>query len=190
MGIEEIGLIITIIIFMLSVAFNNYQMYVDRNKRWYVEIIINSNFQKIDGFFKKTLGEFKKSRKFLIDNYSDVSGSYLEQKAIRTRKLDKLKNSFHFEILPIFKSYDIKLAQLLEDELMRFQDVYTESIGIENNKKTDEIIKELIERKRAFYNVLYNPIKASFFQKIKTEIILRNILILLFILFVVTIILK
>ncbi|APY08445.1 hypothetical protein BWZ20_09115 [Winogradskyella sp. J14-2] len=187
MKIEELGLIITVIIFGLSVAFNNYQMYHDRKKSWYIEIIVNSNLEKIEKFFKSIFNEFKESRKQLLSDYKEITKEYLENKAKKEKSLHKLKNSFHFEILPLFKSYDINLAKKLEDELMKFQDVYTENIGIENKSDTEKIIRELRESKRSFYDTLYSPIKSSFFQKLQADKILLYLLIILFILLMIKI---
>ncbi len=181
MKIEEIGLVLTVIIFLLSIALNNYQMYYDRKKSWYMSIIINSNLEKIDSFFKEIFKEFKESRKYLVNTYSEPTPEYIIDKAKKEKKLHRLKDNFHFEMLPVFKSYNIKLSSKLEDALMMFQDTYTDNIGIENKEDTTKIINELIESKRNFYDVLYSPIKSSFFQRMSPENLLLIALLILFI---------
>jgi hypothetical protein len=178
---ETITLFVTVLIFIISAIFNNFYIYDDRRKRWYIDIVINSNLEKVDKFFEDILKEFKDSHEYLTNNYTEVSVNYLEDKAKHTQALKIIQNRFNFKIIPFFKSYNSSLSIDLKNSLLDFQDIYTESLGIENSRNYDELVKELIESKRKFYEILYRPIKESLISRINVEKLLLYILLIVFI---------
>lgn len=181
MATETIALIVTVIIFLITTILNNLNIIDDRKKRWYVEIIINSNLEKIDCFFKLALEKFKTHKKNLTSNHENVGNEYLIDKAKSTKEINDLQNKFQFEIIPIFKSYDNHIAKDLSNILERFRDYYTDNIGIETIKTAADITDELEEIKSSFYKRLYKPVTNSLYNNLNLEKLLLWVLLVLFI---------
>jgi hypothetical protein len=171
MTVQGITLIVTILIFVVTMIINSINTFIERKKRWYIEVVVGQSLDLISVFYEELLIKFKTNKKSLKESESQlVLNDFLVLKALKSQELDEIKNKFNFKLLPVFESFDKNLSLKLKENLLSFQDIYTE--GLESESELTELVYGLEQSKRDFYEVLYSPIKESQYLKTISQTII------------------
>lgn len=181
---DEIAVIVTLVIFLITMIASNINAAADRKKRWYMDVLVNPNLPQFKEFFSSFLDEFKKEKRKIDGFNNKKSPAYTIANATAKRNLKNIVSKFLFEITPAYRSYDSELAESIRNVIFEFQDACTKLIDKEdiNNRQTT---RELEEIKKKFYLTIYGPLRENWYERISSERVVLWLFLIMFLIIII-----
>ncbi len=156
--IPMLGLIATLVIFMLQNKKQNKTRKKSLKENWFLTIIVQPNLQLINEYYNsidselvQLINKLKKTNRTSID--------ITKGKSMNIIKKIKYKHIFDFIIL--VQSHDNALAQNINDQIQEIEDYCIEQLDDFNNTNESDIKRKISENKSRVIALLYNGLSIN-----------------------------
>jgi hypothetical protein len=152
--------IVIVFIFIIERFLNFRSHRRELKRRWFSELIVNPNLQKVTEFFselkKHSLKEHKKLKKLKEPDSGFNQHAIRKQQAYANLRIKSRLRNFEFECIQIFESYDHKTHSDLMKVSLDLEDLIIRAFDSDSKLDENYFRNSIQSYKSEFFKIIYN----------------------------------
>jgi hypothetical protein len=155
---EIISSSVIIILFICERFINHFLRKKDKNKEWYLDVLIKPNIIYLNQFFDKISLQLTLSKEKLCSNTTLQHAAYTQLVSTEILILQNLKREFEFAFIYLISSYNPEIANDLTDIVRDIEDIFTNALSKNeiNDLDLDDVQTNIYLKKSIFLKKLYS----------------------------------